>query len=247
LDNLSYESNERTNGWRTDGHKAVCKQLCKRSNILKDWKLRIGIPNVQELRDFAILVKKSDISIEQCAEGYRMKNLMNNLGITDDFNDTKVVADGVGSSSSSSSNINILGRIRYNEFSSFVKEIYVNCKNYGIKPDIIFSWISDLFSWYSPSYNSSSSFINKQKIEVGREDKSGTFDIKTPVPFLGETESRPNSNLDNTIINSDSESEATINHITYELNPKQYGSGSLAYQVLFISQISNYIAKKKSV
>jgi hypothetical protein len=31
LDNLSYESNERTNGWRTDGHKAVCKQLCKRS------------------------------------------------------------------------------------------------------------------------------------------------------------------------------------------------------------------------
>jgi hypothetical protein len=31
LDNLSYESKERTNGWRTDGHKAVCKQLCKRS------------------------------------------------------------------------------------------------------------------------------------------------------------------------------------------------------------------------
>ena len=48
---------------------------------------RIGIPNVEELRDFAILVKKSDISIEQCAEGYRMKNLMKNLGITDDSND----------------------------------------------------------------------------------------------------------------------------------------------------------------
>ena len=57
------------------------------SNIIKDWKLRIGIPNVEELRDFAILVKKSDISIEQCAEGYRMKNLMENLGITDDIND----------------------------------------------------------------------------------------------------------------------------------------------------------------
>jgi DNA-binding CsgD family transcriptional regulator len=42
------------------------------SNIIKDWKLRIGIPIAEELLDFAVLVKKSDISIEQCAEGYRM-------------------------------------------------------------------------------------------------------------------------------------------------------------------------------
>ncbi len=80
----------------------------------------------------------------------------------------------------------------------------MNCKNYGIKPDIIFSWINDLFSWYSPSNNSSSSFNDKQKIEVRREEdkKPEAFNIKTPASFLGETESRPNSNLDNTIINS---------------------------------------------
>ncbi len=42
-----------------------------------------------------------------------------------------------------------------------------------------------------------------------------------------------------------SDSDVTINHITSDLNPKQNGSGSLAHQVLFISQISNYIAKKK--
>jgi hypothetical protein len=54
-----------------------------------------------------------------------MKNLMNSLGIIDDMNedyDTKV-ADGVGSSSS---HINFLVRIKYNEFSTFVKEIYMN-------------------------------------------------------------------------------------------------------------------------
>ena len=34
LDNLSYENKKRTRLWRSAGHKAVCKQLCKRSTIL---------------------------------------------------------------------------------------------------------------------------------------------------------------------------------------------------------------------
>ena len=115
------------------------------SKIIKEWKNRIGIPNVEELRDFAILVKKSDITIEQCAEGYRMKNIMKNLGITDDIDDENVVDPiviGIGIGNGNR-------RIRYNEFSFFVKEIYMNCKRLGIKPNIIFSWINDLFSWYS--------------------------------------------------------------------------------------------------
>jgi predicted transcriptional regulator len=210
----------------------------KVSNIIKDWKYAIGIPIAEEIRDFAILVKKSDISIEQCAEGYRMENLMENLGITNYIDDEDVV----DANSNIKSNSN--RRIHYNEFSSFVKEIYMNCKNYGIKPDIIFSWIKDLFFYLSPSDNFGSSFINKQKFEVGREeDKPGAFNIKTPAPFLRETESRPVSNLDNTIINSNS--NVTINNITSDLNTKQNGGGSLDHQVLFISHISNYIAKKK--
>jgi hypothetical protein len=171
-----------------------------------------------------------------------MKNLMNSLGITDDINDTKVVADGVNDSSS---DINILGKINYNEFSSFVQQIYMNCKRFGIKPDMIFSWIIDLFSWHSPSNNSSSSLNDKQE-KVGREDnrKPWAFNIQTPASFLGETESRLNPNLDNTIINSDS--IVTINNITSDLNTKQNGvGGSLVHQILFISQISNYISKKK--
>jgi hypothetical protein len=168
-----------------------------------------------------------------------MKNLMENPGITNYIDDEDVV----DANSNIKSNSN--RRIHYNEFSSFVKEIYMNCKNYGIKPDIIFSWIKDLFFYLSPSDNFGSSFINKQKFEVGREeDKPGAFNIKTPAPFLRETESRPVSNLDNTIINSNS--NVTINNITSDLNTKQNGvGGSLVHQILFISQISNYISKKK--
>ncbi len=76
------------------------------SNIVKDWKNRIGIPVAEELRNFVIGVRKSGISIGQCIEGYRMFQLMKNLGITDDddINGIQVV-DAVGSDSNSNDNI----------------------------------------------------------------------------------------------------------------------------------------------
>ncbi len=40
----------------------------KVSNIIKEWKNGIRIPNVEGLRDFTVTVKKSGISIGQCAE-----------------------------------------------------------------------------------------------------------------------------------------------------------------------------------
>ncbi len=56
----------------------------KASNIIKDWKNAIGMPDVEELRGFSIEVKKSGISIGQCAQSYRMIQLMKSLGIADD-------------------------------------------------------------------------------------------------------------------------------------------------------------------
>ncbi len=44
----------------------------KVSNVIKEWKSRIDIPNVEEVRDFATEVKKSGISVSQCSQGYRM-------------------------------------------------------------------------------------------------------------------------------------------------------------------------------
>ena len=66
----------------------------------------------------------------------------------------------------------------------------MNCKNSGIKPDTIFSWIIDLFSLYSPSNDSISSLNDKQKIELGREEdkKTEAFNIKR-LPLIWE---RPN-------------------------------------------------------
>ncbi len=55
----------------------------KTSNIIKDWKNKIDLPDVEEVRDFSIEVKKAGLSIGQCAQGYRMFQVMRNLGITD--------------------------------------------------------------------------------------------------------------------------------------------------------------------
>ena len=39
------------------------------SNITNEWKRRIGKPEAEEIRDFVKSVKKSGLSVKQCADG----------------------------------------------------------------------------------------------------------------------------------------------------------------------------------
>ena len=49
--------------------------------LINDWKQKMGASSVEKITEFASLVKRSDISIEQCAQGFRMINILKNLGI----------------------------------------------------------------------------------------------------------------------------------------------------------------------
>jgi hypothetical protein len=135
------------------------------SNTIKEWKMRIGVPESGALRDFATTVKESGLSIEQCAQGYRMVQLMKGLEIDNDDCD-EADADGyiTGSNINSSgigiglglglgSDIDIKGKKM--DFPIFVKEIYSNCKNLGIPPAKISSWIKDMLDFYSSHYSDS--------------------------------------------------------------------------------------------
>ena len=117
------------------------------SSIIKDWKYGINMPNVEQVRDFSIEVKKAGMSIGQCAQGYRMFQVMKNLGITDDDdeNDENDLdnPDVFGNSNKSNN------KIKYNEFSSFVQSVYRYCKKHGIEPNMIFAWIADL-NYFKP-------------------------------------------------------------------------------------------------
>ena len=121
------------------------------SNTIREWKRMIGIPEIEALRDVIITIKKSGLSIQQCAQGFRMAQLMKDLGIDDEDWDADGYTRGSNNSSNGSgSDINIEGKKM--DFPSFVKEIYSNCKNLGITPAIIPSWIKDMLDFY-PSYS----------------------------------------------------------------------------------------------
>src|SRR3954451_3381935 len=60
--------------------------------LIKEWEEKIGSSCAEEITEIATLVKRSDISIEQCAQGFRIINILKNLGIgnmdiADDEND----------------------------------------------------------------------------------------------------------------------------------------------------------------
>lgn len=61
--------------------KEVCLSTDTVSNTIGDWETAIGLSNALYIRDFAVMVKKSGMSMEPCVQGFRMVQLLKNLGI----------------------------------------------------------------------------------------------------------------------------------------------------------------------
>lgn len=92
------------------------------SGIIKNWKEKIKICDIDELRRFAKMVNKSGITIEQCARGYRTIQTIESLGLTHD-----------------------------EYFHSFIDNIYKICINNKITPDFIEKLISDITNFFISS------------------------------------------------------------------------------------------------
>ncbi len=144
--------------------------------LITDWKQKIKLQDIDEIRDFAVLVKKSNISIEQCVQGFRLANILKNLGVEDD-NDKSVYIENNDKKSNNNNS-------RYNEFSTFIQEIYLQCKNLRIAPSNIFSWIKDLLDFHSKS----SSDINISTTLFENDDNNR--DKKSPSSFIGPSSSQ---------------------------------------------------------
>jgi hypothetical protein len=50
------------------------------TKIISEWKEEIGIPTADALRVLATELKRLNINASQCAKGYRLLNMINNLG-----------------------------------------------------------------------------------------------------------------------------------------------------------------------
>jgi hypothetical protein len=185
--------------------------------LINDWKNKMGSSDIGEIKQFAGLLKKSGISIEQCAEGFRTTNILKGFGIkNDDIEDDGDDSNGITGNSNA-----------YKEFSTFVEEFYKNCKTLNISPAIILSWIKDLLDFNSTRISSSDpkktsfSFIDIDSNEGDAHDKTQTTSAKE---WQDTKEFQKN--------------------IT-KLNPKSTDGFSTETTIPFVSQVSFYIAQKK--
>ena len=113
--------------------------------LIKEWKDKMGSSDIDEIKEFASLVKKSGISIDQCAKGFRTLNILKGFGIeNEDIEDDDDDDDGITDNSNG-----------YKEFSTFVEDVYKNCKTQNISPAITLSWIKDLLDFNSTYLSSS--------------------------------------------------------------------------------------------
>jgi hypothetical protein len=84
------------------------------TNIVNEWRQALGFYLADQLRDFAVTLKKIGITPGQCAVGFRIAMMMNRLGVKED------------------------------SFKSFMSEVYHRCKDLELTPENIASYLTDL-------------------------------------------------------------------------------------------------------
>lgn len=220
--------------------------------LINDWKKEIAIPDIDEMREFSVTVRKSGISIGQCAQGFRMINILKNLGIHEVDDD---VDDGIDNKYGGN----------YNEFSSFIEDIYKNCKREGVTPSIIPAWIKDLFDFYNSHIkdeNESFFSINEDPADVFDNNMDNNKLINTRPKLIAKRfdesvlhhphqEDNPSfrsQEKDDDVGGDDFNSSTHAKENSINTKPKQNLSSpspTNEIKIPFVSQISLYINQKK--
>jgi len=134
------------------------------NNIIQAWKSQLAGTDIEEIRGFMSEVRKSGIAIGECAQGFRIVQLLKKFDIYDEF-DVGVNEDDLDSDLDESNfpdnrnpydphtaettnrqhnNDNNKANMENNQIIYFLEHIYKNCNNLGVKPNIIMHWIEDL-------------------------------------------------------------------------------------------------------
>jgi hypothetical protein len=166
-------------------------------NIVKDWRHRIKAPDVDTLRDFSIVLKKSGMTVEKCAQGLRCIQILSKFGISDDPDinyDSELNTDAEKSYSSSdkldkgvhadtSSNFGNLKSI--DNFSSFITELYNNCTRHHVNPSSIINWVRDLIEFNS-SHLENNTGDGDTNLHISRDSQNSNITEHTDpqLPFI---------------------------------------------------------------
>jgi hypothetical protein len=99
------------------------------SNIIAAWKTGLGYPLADDLRELSMILKRSGINTQQCAMGFRLAKMIQDLGVDED------------------------------NFRTFISEIYQQCSEIGLRPQKVAENVKQLLMlsesiplWQIPQY-----------------------------------------------------------------------------------------------
>lgn len=115
-------------------------------NIIQGWIDHTGIPDIKEIREFTTIVRKSGITIKQCAQSFRFIQILANFGIKDDITDSDYSTNAISGNMGKHDGSHPTAR---DNFFYFIEYIYKKCKNTGIKPANVIGWMQDLIDFSS--------------------------------------------------------------------------------------------------
>jgi hypothetical protein len=90
-------------------------------NIIQQWRIGLGVEKADKLRDLALKLNKTGLTVNDCAIGLRMLMIFKKYGIKDDEDQEQLVY--------------------------FLKEIYTKCQEVEFKPQQVFDYISDILKF----------------------------------------------------------------------------------------------------
>jgi DNA-binding transcriptional MerR regulator len=130
------------------------------TNIVNEWRLGLGFSAADRLRDLAVTLKRVSITPAQCALGFRVAMTMNRLGVREDG------------------------------FESFMSDVYNRCcKNLGLTPESIASYLADLIEFSKTVPLSQISHFIEQKAEEKKKLEEEIQNLKDQIKTLKEEKS----------------------------------------------------------
>ncbi|CAN5890757.1 hypothetical protein BH23THE1_BH23THE1_29980 [soil metagenome] len=185
------------------------------SNVINAWTDKIGIPDIYEIRDFSIMLRKSGITLKQCVQSFRFIQILSNFGITDEL-DSSYIPD-ISKSTYEKEGKSLIKKKKIGErkkdnsptprtnFYYFIESIYNNCKKNRIESTNLIQWIDDLLE-FDPSLTENSNDVSSgfkqdidgpkmsQKLEMIKktqswESEAKLIDREIQVPFVSKINS----------------------------------------------------------
>ena len=182
------------------------------NNILQDWRLKIKGTDIEEIRAFTSEVRKSGITIEECAQGFRIVQLLKKFDITDEFDvsvnrtdefedldldannsdfiiDKNPSAQYGNAATNFNNNVNISTKTEIYNIPYFLNHIYKNCKKHDITPNIVIGWIDDLLSSFhdlDTESDEDNDYIDTISSDLNNsvEKKQNEQNIRKEIPFV---------------------------------------------------------------